>query len=177
MAPVLAVLWSTAGCPSAGKGGGPKGTTLPQGTVVRLLVPISIPNGRARAGLPVKGGGGPSSDYEIHCLLEVRRVTEGSQEVPPGEYRVEKTETERSYFVDEGSGPYLVASKGLLVASERATPMYRITNVFFEPGQAAGIYRLTCSRLGGQYEPYVTIAEFNSLLAGVVEIDEPRSPG
>ena len=148
---------------------GPVGTNLPAGSSMTLLVPFTVPADRARVGLPVKGGSRPASGYEVRCLFEVENLGKEPQQIPAGGYRIEKTRTERTYFVDEDRAPYLVAANGLLLAGEKPTPMYRVTNVFFEPGQAASLYRLGCSRLGGRDAPYVTIEEIEALLAGVVE--------
>ncbi len=142
------------------------------GATISLLVPVVIPPGRAHVGLPVKSDDAPSG-YKTRCLLEVENVGEGPQEVPPGEYRVEKTTTEQTYFVDKRQEPVMLASNRLLLASEGASPRYRLTNVFLEPNQAAGIYRLGCSRLGGRNTVYVTIADMEVLLAGVVEFNDP----
>ena len=152
---------------------GPEGTSLPPGSSMTLLVPFTVPADRARVGLPTKDGGQPASGYEVRCLLEVENLGRVPQEIPAGEYRIEKTRTERTYFVDEDQTPYLVAANGLLLAGEKPTPMYRVTNVFFEPGQPASLYRLGCSRLGGRDSPYVTIDEIEALLAGVVEFSSP----
>ena len=141
------------------------------GSSMRLLVPVTVPANRARVGLPVAPGDGAERGYELRCLLEVTNLGKASQEIPAGPYRIEKTQTERTYFVDENQAPIVVASNGLLLAGERATPMYRVTSVFFEPGQAADLYRLACSRLGVRDSRYVTIAEIEALLSGLVEFE------
>jgi hypothetical protein len=167
------VVFLGAGCQTIESDLSPQGTSLATGSTMTLLVPVTVPANRARVGLPVKRSGEAASGYEVHCLFEVENVGKVSQEIPVGDYRVKKTETERTYFVDEKRGPYLVASTGLLLASDRATPMYQVTNIFFEPGQAADLYRLGCSRLGGRGTRYVTIEEMEALLSGVVEFEDP----
>lgn len=152
---------------------GPEGTSLATGSIMTLLIPVSVPAERARVGLSVSGGDGAEGGHEVRCLIEVENLGKASQEIPAGRYRVKKTETERTYFVDAKQSPILVASNALLLAGERATPMYRVTNVFFEPGQAADLYRLACSRLGGRDSRYVTIAEIEALLSGIVEFQDP----
>lgn len=164
-----------AGCQTTNSDMGPKGTSLETGTSMTLLVPVTVPADRARIGLPVRESGGVEEGYEVRCLFEVKNLSKMPQEIPAGDYRVEKTETERTYFVDENQSPYLLAANGLLLAGEQPTPMYRVTNVFFEPDQAADLYRLGCSRLGGRNSQYVTIAEIETLLSGVVEFKNPGS--
>jgi len=164
-----------AGCQSTDHRGGPKGTSLPPGSTVTLLQEVTVPAGRARIGLRVAGGGNESG-YEPRCLVEVRNVGKDSQAIPAGDYRVKRTRVERTYFADERQSPYLLASTDLLLAGEQPTPMYRVTNIFFEPGQAADLHRLSCSRLGGRESRWVTIAEMRGLLAGVVEFSAVGSP-
>jgi len=150
----------------------PQGTSLAAGSSMRLLFPVTVPANRARVGLPIAPGDGAERGYELRCLLEVTNLGKASQEIPAGPYRIEKTQTERTYFVDEKQVPIVVASNGLLLAGgERATPMYRVTSVFFEPGQAADLYRLACSRLGVRDSRFVTIAEIEALLSGLVEFE------
>lgn len=152
-------------CQSLGSATGAR--VLTPGSTMNLMVRMTIPANRSKVDLRLATGVRGSKTGGVRCVLEVRNVENSPQEVPVGTYVIERTEVDRSQFVDERGRPHMLASNGLMLAGDGPSNVLSITSYFFEDGQAAGLYRLACSRPGRRGN-FLSSEQIEGLLPGVV---------
>jgi hypothetical protein len=153
------------GCQSSG--GAAKAYWLAPGSTMSLLVPVTIPANRTKVDLRLAAAARSSRTRELRCMLEVRNLKGSPQHVPVGAYVIEKTEIDRNIFVDERGHPHMLASNGLLLASQGPSNVLTVTSYYFQQGQPADLYRFACSRPGRRGD-FLSVEQIESLLQDVI---------
>ena len=144
-------------------------TYVPDGTVITLNQPLTIPGNSISA--PVRGGRIETRfNYEAHCRIEVRTLGRKPQVIEPDRFEVVRTSWDWEYY--GGIDPRNMYAA--LITSEGPSLQWYTTYVYLHSGRQPDVYRLRCRHIQeSDINPrYLTMAQIQTVLGDVMTVGQ-----
>lgn len=155
--------------------------SVPNGTILRLNEPLTIPSRKARTGIqfgkPTRG----VDKWQPYCEVVVNTISDKQATIVPGDYRVTKTRRAQiPYAGTTPNGGNMIASAaetGFTVAQAPSYAWLYRTTVSLESSDYPDIRQIECGAVFGTgYEArHITVREFETTVGNVITLVRPAT--
>ena len=165
------------GIPPAGSGG-PWYDSIPVGSTLELLHPVSVAPGRATVALRRIGPGASAGEFAPHCKLELFDISDDRVVVEPDTFVISKVTGGFTSILAARPRAIVVASSGDSLAwlggyrisrggDDGSSFLKSYAQLFLKSPRQPNVYRVDCSYMGDPWDvELLTIAEIRQALAG-----------